>query len=55
MFLEHSWSPDEWPDHIVNSFMDFKYSDHICVCNFLFFGNGMKMDDAFSAISFHHS
>lgn len=54
IWLEHFWPPEQWPDHIVNSFMDFKYTDRICVCNF-FYGNGLIFDNAFAAIRFYHS
>lgn len=54
MFNEHFWPIETWPDHIVNSFVDFKYKDRIRVCNF-FFGNGLQMNFAFSAINFYHS
>lgn len=48
------WSPEEWPDHIVNCLFAFKYTDRICVCNF-FFGNGLAMNDSFRYIKFYHS
>lgn len=52
--IEHFWIPEEWPDHIVNSLIDFRYNDRICICNF-FFGNGMQLDDAFQIIAFYHN
>lgn len=54
IFIEHFWPIESWPDHIVNSFIDFKYTDRICICNF-FLGNGLQLEYAFGAISFYHS
>lgn len=54
MLIEHFWPPDDWPDHVVNSLMAFKYNDRICVCNF-FFGNGLQMENTFKVISFYNS
>lgn len=54
ILIEHFWPPDMWPDHVVNSLMEFKYTDRICVCNF-FFGNGLQQEVAFKIIAFYHS
>lgn len=56
MLIEHFWPVDDWPDHVVNSLMEFKYIDRICVCvcNF-FYGNGLQLENAFQVISFYHS
>lgn len=51
---EHFWPPEEWPNHVVNCFMDFKYTDRLCICNF-FFGNGLQFDLAFEVINFYHN
>lgn len=51
---EHFWPPEEWPHHVVNCFMNFKYTDRICICNF-FYGNGLQFDLAFQAINFYHN
>lgn len=51
---EHFWKPEEWPNHIVNCFMDFEYTDRICISNF-FFGNGLRFEDAFRIIEFYHN
>lgn len=53
MLVEHFWQQEDWPDHIVNCFMRFKYSDRICICNF-FFGNGLQLNVAFNTIKFYH-
>lgn len=50
---ENFWSPDIWPDHIVNCLMKFQYTDRICICNFLF-GNGLQLNNAFDLIAFYH-
>lgn len=52
-FEEHFWIPEQWPDHIVNCLIDFRYTDRICMCNF-FFGNGIQFEDAFRIITFYH-
>lgn len=54
MLEDSFWPPEEWPDHIVNCLMDFKYKDRICVVNF-FFGNGCERNMAFNIIRFYHS
>lgn len=54
MLVEHFWPPEDWPDHIVNCLMEFKYPDRLCVCNF-FFGNGMQLERAFVVIRFYHT
>lgn len=51
---EHFWPMEEWPDHIINGLIDFKYSDRICICNFLY-GNGVQLQDAFRLIAFYHN
>lgn len=52
--IDHFWPVEEWPDHIVNSLIDFKYTDRICICNFLY-GNGLQLQDAFKLIAFYHN
>lgn len=51
---EHFWPPEEWPNHVVNCLMNFKYTDRLCICNF-FFGNGLQFDLAFQVIHFYHN
>lgn len=54
VFVAIEPAPEAWPHHIVNSLMDFKYSDRICVTNF-FSGDGLTMNNAFDTICFYHS
>lgn len=51
--LERFWPPEEWPNHVINCLINFKYTDRICVTNF-FFGNGLQFEQAFNLICFYH-